>query len=221
MSFDFCDPTPCSEGTPEMSATSELIVNPKSNVESNTREEEVTHRLGKLKILKSGCQFEMACLLREVQEHELWKVQFRSFKEYCETVVEMKIRTVQEMLRVLRTCEEFGIHAEEIQQFGWSKVAVLAAQITSENVEQCLFDLGSLSFHQLRQKYCRPKAPKEKLQDDEIRELILTKCILDAMEYAGQQTDSDSDQENLEHVARMFIELTAASNRFDLIVRNN
>lgn len=198
----------------------ELIVRPMTNHCDEPREEFVRNRLIRLKHQKSTCQFEMAVLLREVQDNSLWKPEFGSFKEYVETVVEMKLRTVWEMLRVLRTCKEHGISADQILQFGWSKVAVVASRMNAENIGQCLLDLATLSFSQLRKQYgsSRQTSPNEPKQN---MDLIITECIVDAMQHAALETSSTDDQLNLEHVALRFLALARAQRQFTLISNNN
>lgn len=198
----------------------ELIVRAATNHCDVSRKEFVRNRLIQLRAHDSSCQFEKATLLQEVQEFELWKTGFRSFKEYVETVVEMKVRTVHEMLRVLRTCKKHGISADEILQFGWSKVAVVASRMNAENIGQCRVDLAALSFSQLRKQY--GGSPRTKtMEPKEDTELVITECIVEAMQHAAAETSSTDDQLNLEHVALRFLAMARAQRQLTLIANNN
>lgn len=169
-------------------------------------------------------KIEVAKLLEECHREGYWVKDYKSFAEYVESEVRLSPRTAQELIRVVRKCCDAGVPTSEINRLGWSKVAVVAQQLTSHNAAELLAEVESKSYAQLqesmRQKKraaknlpakarpaasCRPGAPTESL--------VMSRSLNEALRLACLHTHDPSLQTNLDFIATKFVELCPTPSR--------
>lgn len=149
-------------------------------------------------------KWELAEALATVRRDKLWKaLGCGGFDEFVEDHVRMKLRTAQELIRLVERCHELGISRTLIDSLGWTKLATVVSSMTPENAAEVLKDVRTMSVDALRQRYrgqsSRAKAkPRDTVQ--------WTESMERALRRAARHTLSDDAQQNLEFVCQQFCE---------------
>ena len=158
--------------------------------------------------IENRLQLPIAKLLTEVRTQRYWKQWgHRSFEEFVENDCHFSLRKAQELIRLYTKLVMYlGIAPERIAHLGWSKVALVAGELTPANVEQMLLEIEQKSYGELRawlktmnKHHARAKKPGKN------RWLIVTPIIAAAINKAAEATGSGDPQLNLEFVAQSYL----------------
>lgn len=146
-------------------------------------------------------------LLEEIHRAEYWRGHYASFEVFIEEEVGFSVRKAQELIKVIRYCQSADIQREEMASVGWSKLAIVAGDLTKENAAEVLAGLKRKSCRQLKEEARQRKAERKTSSPGRrTAELIVTEIVLEAMRYACLHTRDMDFQTNLEFVAAKFLE---------------
>lgn len=161
-----------------------------------------------------------AYLLEECRREGYWSDHYSSFREYVEEEVGIPMRTAQELMRVAAKCREANVSPELVAELGWSKVALVASRLTSENAAELLSQVKAKSYSQLqevmRQLKRKVAQPGKKRKADKKREespVVLSKGVQEALRLACLHTRDQTTEVNLEFIAAKFMELCPPPSR--------
>ena len=166
-------------------------------------------------------QIRAAILLTECRDGGYWAEDYSTFSEYVEQEVGLPMRTAQELMRVIRKCVNAEVESERIAEIGWSKVALIASELTKENADDLLKQANEKTYSQL-QELLRQKRKNAKSGNKTSRSetrlskqaaILVSEKVLTALQCASLHTRDTSAQANLEFVAAKFIELCPPPSR--------
>jgi hypothetical protein len=172
---------------------------------ADSRRNRCRRRLIALALQDSSMKAETARLLSEVRDRSYWAGEFESFEAYCEQELGMSLRTAQELMKTYNKWVKAGVPEGQIEEIGWSKLALLAKHLTPTNRDKLLADAAASSHAMLKEKY-RQGASRGKPRTNRQPDLTLTPSIIAAVTRAGEFTKSDDLQDNLEYVAQRFLD---------------
>jgi len=194
--------------------------NDKKVFQSTNRSSEVRSRLKTLGQFYKAAQLETARLLEECRSGGYWAEDYTTFSDFVEKEVGISMRTAQELMRVIRKCNDAEVSPEKIAELGWSKVALVAKDLNKENAAKLLDEVKKKSYSQL-QESIRQKRKAEKTGNDgplcetdtEQSEICISENVLAALQCASLHTRKTSTQANLEFMAAKFMELCPPPSR--------
>jgi hypothetical protein len=159
---------------------------------------------------------EVATLLEEVHRNGYWQDSHTTFSRYVEDEVGISLRTAQELLRVIRSCQSVGVSAEDIARLGWSKVAVIARHLTPQNAAQLLRHVEATPYSDLKKQakvMQRQQQPSASELSESRDRICVTHAIQRALRLASMHTHDPDIQANLEFIAKKFTELCPVPSR--------
>ncbi len=213
------DVAPADDDSESLNAVtdSETMVTQSDGMSSDVTPQNIHSELRTLVVRINECNHRIAILITAVHGKRHWVEFAGSFKDYVETHLGISVRTVQELMKVLRVCQTHKIPHEKIAEVGWSKIAVVAKQITEANRDQVLADLKDFSYSQLREKYKQASSPRASKKDAEgkvdskakdAQKLLITPPLSRAIELVKELTDLDDPQLIFEFMAEQFLALS-------------
>ena len=218
MCFDVAPTDPNHDGVSLTPVTySETMVTQSEEMPTDASPQQIHLELKQLAANNNECNHRMATLISLVYGKRHWVEFAGSFKDYVETHLGLKLRTVQEMMKVQTACQTYQITAQQIADIGWSKIAVVAKQITEANRDQVLADLKKMGYSQLREKYKQASSPRASKKDaadkvaskeKDAQKLLITPPLARAIQLVKDLTELDDPQLIFEFMAEQFLALS-------------
>ncbi|MDA1052509.1 MAG: hypothetical protein O3C40_18795 [Planctomycetota bacterium] len=149
MTFDTTNASGLSNDPPERGAvpsSNDVASQYASSTSVTDRARQTRAELASLGRLYTKMSMHIAGLLSEVQQGNYWRGDYSTFAQYVEKEVGIRPRTAQELLKVFHAAQKLRIPLEEIERLGWSKLAVVAGQLTEENKAELLRDVDRLTY---------------------------------------------------------------------------
>jgi hypothetical protein len=140
-----------------------------------------------------------------VYEDKLWKEVTGSFREYVEVRLKLPLRTAQEMIRVSKAAQRFGISHDRIADIGWSKLALVVNDLTDETVDDVLANAKSESYKALRASRRASKASRVAQEEYRSQTLVVSAALRKAIIRASLFTRMEDEQANLDYIAKTFL----------------
>ena len=185
------------------------------------RAKTVRSQLKALGIIFKKMQIKAAILLVECRDCGYWAEDYSTFANYVEQEVGIPMRTAQELMRVIRKCVAAKVTPHQIAELGWSKIALIAFDLTQENSVALLAKVKNKSYSQLqallrqerkKKNACRGDS-SSKTSLDKRSDVVLSGKVLEALQCASLHTRDTSAQTNLEFIAARFIEFCPPPSR--------
>jgi hypothetical protein len=183
------------------------------------RATEVRNRLKTIGSKYRKLQIETAILLVECRDRGYCVDGYSTFANYVESEVGITLRTAQELMRVIRKCQDADVSVEKIAELGWSKIALIASDMTKENAVELLAEVKDKTYSQLQESKRQKKKEKETkknsvegmpgstIKPEGQPGIVLSNNILRAIQCASTHTRQVSMQANLEFMASAFMDL--------------
>ncbi len=160
-----------------------------------------------------------AKVLVECHDNKYWAPDYKSFKEYAETEVGIGLRAAQQLVKTWKVCEAHGITEEQMAAIGWSKLAIAAPFITSENVIEVVHRVKKATCSELKKEFKKKKFSADKSNGSDLPKLVITEVIQRAMQMAATLELATTEQESLEAIATHFVasaRRSGPSRRFEM-----
>ena len=192
------------------------------NQQPQNRSQKVRLRLLVIGTAIQVAKYEAGLLLAECKENGYWAENYSSFREYVEDETGLRFRTAQELIRVTRACEKANVSAEEVLSLGWSKVALVAGELTAANAKELLQEVKQKTYGQLQEavrqrRQMTPMSTKKvhakRTQKTKPRSIVLSEKVQEALRLACLHTHDQATEANLDFVATKFIELCQPPSR--------
>lgn len=174
---------------------------------SDARSSYVVSELPRRAKALEGNQYTVAEWLTECKDNRYYLKVCETFELFVEHHVGISIRMAQLLMQVYRKSKELGLSQAEVLQTGISKLSTLNKVLTKDNVRELLPLAKTKSLRELKKvanSLATASGEKPKGQGKRKSTLKLTAPIRLALVLAGEATQQDDVQTNLEYIATMF-----------------